>query len=106
MIRLRSVRWRSWNGWRRGSPEVIGRGRRSSDVRIGEARPAPLQPVEELLVDRLVEGRHLVLGQAALPAPVRALGGIEPAIELPLLEAVVVRDLGAPERVLEVRQGV
>ena len=76
------------------------------DVRIGEARLAAVHPVDELVVDPLVERRHLVLGQAALPAQVRPLRGIEPAVELPLLEAVVVRDLGAPEGVLEVGQGV
>src|SRR3954469_14562849 len=102
MIRLRNGRWRSWNGWRGGSAEATG----PSDVRVGEAPLALVHPGDELLVDGVVEGRLLVLGEALLPATVRALRGVEPAVDLPLLEGVVVRQLRPPERVLEVGQGV
>src|SRR5262245_20946492 len=105
MIRLRRVRWRSWNGWSSGSPEVTaGLGR--SDVRVGEARPAAIHPVAQGLVDALVEPRLLVLGELLLPARVGALRGIVRAVNLPLLEGVVVRQLGTPEGGLEVGQRV
>src|SRR5687768_16873695 len=76
------------------------------DVRVGEARPPPLDPVEQLLVDALVERRLFVLGQPALPRRIRARRGVVGSVQLPLFEAVVVRQLGSPERVLEVGQRV
>src|SRR3954447_14190700 len=102
MIRLRNVRFPSWNGWRSGSADATG----GSDVRVGEARLALVHPRHELLVDAVVERRLLVPSQALLPATVRALSGIEAAVDLPLLEGVVVRQLRPPERVLEVGQRV
>src|SRR3954451_2606955 len=102
MIRLRNVRWRSWKGWRSGSADATS----GSDVGVGEARLALVHPRDELLVDPVVERWLLVFGQAPLPATVRALRRIESAVDLPLLEGVVVRQLRPPERVLEVGQGV
>src|SRR3954467_4081068 len=102
MIRLRNVRFRSWNDWRSGSADATG----GSDVRVGEARLALVHPRHELLVDAVVERRSLVFSEALLPASVRALGGIKPAVDLPLLKGVVVGQLRTPERVLEVGQRV
>src|SRR4051794_41882762 len=102
MIRLRNVRFRSWNGWRSGSADATG----GSDVRVGEARFALVHPRQGLLVDAVVQRRLLVLGEALLPATVRALRRVEPAVDLPLLERVIVRQLRPPERILEVGQGV
>ena len=57
-------------------------------------------------MDALVERGLLVLRESALPALVGTGGCILRAVQLPLLEAVVVGQLGAPERVLEVGEGV
>src|SRR6185503_6833557 len=76
------------------------------DVRVRETALALLGPREQLFVDRLVERRLLVLGQALLPADIGSLRRVECAVQLPLLEAVVVRQLRSPERVLEVGQRV
>src|SRR4051812_20746073 len=102
MIRLRNVRWRSWKGWRSGSADATG----ASDVGVGEARLALVHPGDELLVDPVVERRLLVFRQPLLPATVRALGGIQAAVDLPLFEGVIVRQLRPPEGVLEVRERV
>src|SRR5215213_10468686 len=53
MIRFLRVRCRSWNGWSSGSPDGTDR----SDVGVRKARPAPLHPVQELLVKAMVHRR-------------------------------------------------
>ena len=57
MIRLRSVRCRSWNGWSSGSPVATNR----SDVRIREARLAPIHPRDELTLPLEATHEHALL---------------------------------------------
>src|SRR5687768_14106754 len=76
------------------------------DIGIGEGRLPLRDELLEGLVDPLVDRRRLVLAEQPLPDRVGPLGGVETAVLLPLLEAVVVRRLGSVERVLEVRERV
>src|SRR4029078_7603922 len=68
-----------------------GRAARPSDVRVGEARLALRDELEEGVVDAGVDRWRLVLGEHPLPDLVRALGRLERAALEPPLARVVVR---------------
>ena len=73
---------------------------------VGDLGFATGQEFLQLGVDGVVDGGRLVVGQQLLPAGVGPLGRGERALLRPLLVAVVVGYLRAPEGGLEVGQGV
>ena len=89
---------------------------RSMDCTAGHGSDQPISSgisalrrvtnVAQLLVDRVVDRRRLVLGQRALPDRVGPLRGVEPALLEPLLVAGVVGHRRAVEGVLEVGERV
>src|SRR3954452_4143889 len=76
------------------------------DVRIREGRLAAGDEVGQGLVDGRVDRRRLVAREHPLPDLVRSLRGVERPVLLPLLVGVVVGDLRAIERGLEVGERV
>src|ERR1017187_9817997 len=74
----------------------------NSDHRVGERRLTAGDVVEQRLVDRRIERRLDILGELLFPERIRALGHIGRTFRFPLLVAVVVRERGAIERILEI----
>ena len=95
-------------GERRGMRVESERRRRKSmpRPRSRASKPSALDELEQRFVDCRVDGRRLVLGERPLPDLVRPLGGVERAVLLPLLVAVVVGNVRAVEGALEVGQRV
>src|SRR3954447_16383558 len=79
---------------------------RASGELVGELGLAPCDVRAQLLVDRVVDRRRLVVGQPLLPDRVGALRRVEPPLVAPLLAAGVGGDRRPVERLLEVRERV